>query len=227
MFALSTERILQYLVRLMVILLINPLHECAHAFSAYKLGDDTAKREGRLTLSPLAHLDLFGSFLLLFCGFGWAKPVPVNPRNFKNPRKGMMLTAIAGPLSNVAAALFAVIVYQLLNGQQYFYVEESMLHISNGTKGYAMWMLYEFITININLFVFNMIPVPPLDGSRVLTYILPRKAANWFIKNERYFYGVVMLLMLTGILSFPLIFLNQKIYQLLLLLTNWIPAVTI
>ncbi|HAJ97378.1 MAG TPA: site-2 protease family protein [Ruminococcus sp.] len=226
MFALSTEEKLQYLVRLMIILLINPLHECAHAYSAYKLGDDTAKNEGRLTLSPLAHLDFFGSLLLFFFGFGWAKPVPVNPRNFKEPSKGMMLTAIAGPLSNVAAALLAVIAYQLLNGQEYFGIHDGMIYMSPQTKGYAMWMIYEFIVININLFLFNMIPVPPLDGSRVMTYLLPQKAAFWFIKNERYFYGAVMLLMMTGILSYPLYFLNTKVYDLLLLVTSWIPAVT-
>lgn len=226
MFALSTEEKLQYLVRLMIILLINPLHECAHAYSAYKLGDDTAKNEGRLTLSPLAHLDFFGSLLLFFFGFGWAKPVPVNPRNFKDPSKGMMLTAIAGPLSNVLAGLLGMIAYQLLNGQEYFVIHDGMIYMSPETKGYAMWMIYEFIVININLFLFNMIPVPPLDGSRVMTYLLPPKAAFWFIKNERYFYGAVMLLMMTGILSYPLYFLNTKVYDLLLFVTSWIPAVT-
>nr|MDE5755258.1 site-2 protease family protein [Oscillospiraceae bacterium] len=110
----NTEKILEYFVRLMIILLINPLHECAHAWSAHKLGDDTAKHEGRMTLSPFAHIDPFGALLLLFCGFGWAKPVPVNARNFKNPRKGMMLTAIAGPISNLIAALLGMIAFQLL-----------------------------------------------------------------------------------------------------------------
>ena len=181
---------IQYLVRVMMILLINPLHECAHAWSAYKLGDDTAKKEGRMTLSPLAHIDPFGAILLLFCGFGWAKPVPVNPNNFKEPRKGMMLTAIAGPLSNLIAALLGMIAFQLC------YKYGSIETLTD--------MLYYFVIININLFVFNMIPVPPLDGSRVLTYFLPPKAAIWFMQNQRYFYGVVMLLMVTGILSTPM-----------------------
>jgi Zn-dependent protease len=172
----------------MMILLINPLHECAHAWSAYKLGDDTAKREGRMTLSPLAHIDLVGALLLVLCGFGWAKPVPVDPKKFKNPRRDMMLTAIAGPLSNFLAALAGMIGYQLYHGE---------------TETVKMMLSY-FIIVNLNLFVFNMIPVPPLDGSRVLTYLLPPKAAVWFMKNQRYFYGVVMLLMVTGILSVPL-----------------------
>ena len=163
---------------------------------------------------------------MLFCGFGWAKPVPVNPRNFKEPSKGMMLTAIAGPLSNVVAGLLGMVAYQLLNGKEYFVIQNGMIYLSQSTKGYAMWMLYEFVVININLFLFNMIPVPPLDGSRVLTYLLPPKSAIWFMKNQRYFYGVVMLFMVTGILSIPLSFLSGKVYDLFLILTNWIPAVT-
>ena len=197
---------IQYFVRVMMILLINPLHECAHAWSAYKLGDDTAKREGRMTLSPLAHIDLFGALLLLVCGFGWAKPVPVNPNNFKEPRKGMMLTAIAGPLSNLLAALAGMIAYRLFYGKL-----ESLTD-----------MLYYFVVININLFVFNMIPVPPLDGSRVLTYFLPPKAAVWFMVNQRYFYGVVMLLMVTGILSAPISWAVSWIVQGLYLITGFL-----
>ncbi|MBR4318675.1 MAG: site-2 protease family protein [Oscillospiraceae bacterium] len=197
---------IQYFVRVMMILLINPLHECAHAWSAYKLGDDTAKREGRMTLSPLAHIDLFGALLLLVCGFGWAKPVPVNPNNFKEPRKGMMLTAIAGPLSNLLAALAGMIAYRLSYGKL-----ESLTD-----------MLYYFVVININLFVFNMIPVPPLDGSRVLTYFLPPKAAVWFMVNQKYFYGVVMLLMVTGILSVPISWAVSWIVQGLYLITGFL-----
>lgn len=211
----NTEKILEYFVRLMIILLINPLHECAHAWSAHKLGDDTAKHEGRMTLSPFAHIDPFGALLLLFCGFGWAKPVPVNARNFKNPRKGMMLTAIAGPISNLIAALLGMIAFQLLG---------SAIH-----EGYQLsnagWILFYFIVINVNLCVFNMLPVPPLDGSRLMTYLLPTKAAFWFIKNERIFYGVVMLLMVTGILGVPLSFLSDLVLRGLSFLTSWIPAI--
>ena len=212
---LNTEKILEYFVRLMIILLINPLHECAHAWSAYKLGDDTAKRKGRMTLSPFAHIDPFGALLLLFCGFGWAKPVPVNARNFKNPRKGMMLTAIAGPISNLIAALVGMIVFQILG---------SLMYEGYSFSGIGMIVFY-FIVINVNLCVFNMLPVPPLDGSRLMTYLLPPKAAFWFIKNERFFYGIVMLLMITGILSIPLSFLSDLVLSGLSFLTSWIPAV--
>ncbi|MDE6730611.1 MAG: site-2 protease family protein, partial [Oscillospiraceae bacterium] len=199
-----------YFIRLMIILLINPLHECAHAWSAHKLGDDTAKQKGRMTLSPFAHIDPFGALLLLFCGFGWAKPVPVNARNFKNPRKGMMLTAIAGPISNLIAALVGMIIFRILGTLMY--------------ENYYFIVFY-FIMININLCVFNMLPVPPLDGSRLMTYLLPPKAAFWFIKNERFFYGIVMLLMVTGILSMPLEFLSNLVLKGLFFLTSWIPAI--
>ena len=159
-----------------------------------------------MTLSPLAHIDLFGCLLLLLCGFGWAKPVPVNPNNFKNPRKGMMLTAIAGPLSNLFAAFAGMIAFRLYHGNV-----EALYDV-----------LTYFIIININLCVFNMIPVPPLDGSRVLTYFLPPNAAVWFMRNQRYFYGVVMLLMITGILSIPLSYVVNWIYRLFILMTNFL-----
>ncbi|MBR1555932.1 MAG: site-2 protease family protein [Oscillospiraceae bacterium] len=194
----------------MIVLLINPLHECAHAWSAHKLGDDTAKQAGRMTLSPLAHVDPWGALLLLFCGFGWAKPVPVNPNNFQNPRKGMMLTAIAGPLSNLLAALAGMIALQCYSGDM-----ETVKYI-----------LYYFVIININLCVFNMIPVPPLDGSRVLTYLLPPNAAIWLMKNQRYFYGIVMLLMVTGLLSVPLSYVVSWIYKLLYYMTKFLAVIT-
>ncbi len=190
----------------MIILLINPLHECAHAWSAHKLGDDTAKLEGRMTLSPLAHIDPFGGLLLLLFGFGWAKPVPVNPNNFENPRKGMMLTAIAGPLSNLIAAFAGMIALRLYSG--------NIEALSDA--------LFYFVIININLCVFNMIPVPPLDGSRVLTYFLPPNAAIWFMRNQRYFYAVVMLLMVTNILTVPLSYAVSGVYRLLVLATSFL-----
>ncbi len=209
---LSTERVLRFFVCLMVVLLINPLHECAHALVAYKLGDNTAKERGRLTLSPLAHIDPLGALLLLFCGFGWAKPVPVNPMNFKNRRLGMMLTAIAGPVSNLLAALVGVVIMQLcafsLYRNEYLYVA-----------------VFYFVIVNINLALFNLIPVPPLDGSRILTYFLPPRAELWLMRNQAVFYGLMMILLMTGILSGPLSVLVELIAKGMLFITDWIPAV--
>ena len=106
--------IMYILSTLLTIFLVLPLHECAHGFVAHKLGDDTAKREGRLTLNPLAHIDYMGSLLMLLVGFGWAKPVPVNPRNFKNPKVGMAITALAGPVSNLLAAVIFGLCYNTI-----------------------------------------------------------------------------------------------------------------
>lgn len=217
---LSTQSMLTYLVRLMVILLINPLHEYAHAWTAYKLGDDTAEKHGRMTLSPLAHIDGIGALLLLFFGFGWAKPVPVTPSRFKKPRLGMMLTAVAGPLSNLLAALAGVAAYQLCDGTKYSYFTND-----NATMYYVIWMLSIFVSVNLNLFLFNLIPVPPLDGSRILTYFLPPRAALWLMHNQRVFYGIMMILLFVGVLDWPLMFLNECLQSMLLYITDWIPAV--
>lgn len=219
---LNTEALLPYLVRLMIILLINPLHECAHALAAYKLGDNTARDRGRLTLDPISHIDPIGALLLLFFGFGWAKPVPVNPNNFKNKSRDMMLTAIAGPASNLAAALIGILLLQLFG----FYDNGGfMISGLSTTMTYVFWIIYYFISINLNLCIFNMIPVPPLDGSRVLSYLLPPKGALFLMRNQRYFYGIVMLLMMTGILTTPLVLLNRLIFNGLLFVTDCIPAV--
>ncbi|MBR7037907.1 MAG: site-2 protease family protein [Oscillospiraceae bacterium] len=224
-FNISTDTLLTYLVRLMIILLINPLHECAHAYTAHKLGDDTARDRGRLTLDPIAHIDIMGAGLLFFFGFGWAKPVPVDPRNFKDRRLGMMLTAIAGPLSNLIAAFLGIIAYRLIGASQFIDYASGYILRDGETMYYVAWMLYVFVVINLNLCLFNLVPVPPLDGSRVLGYFLPPRAELWLMRNQRVFYGIMMLLMITGILSLPLSFLNHWIMQGMLVVTKWIPAV--
>lgn len=220
MFDLSTADLLEYFVKLMIIFLISPLHECAHAWAANQLGDYTAKYKGRMTLSPFAHIDVIGALMIFFFGFGWAKPVPVNPLHFKKPSQGMMLTALAGPASNLVAAFIGMIAWQLCNGEAHV----TMMYFSPNTMSYVMWMLYCFISININLAVFNMIPVPPLDGSRVLNYFLPHKAQYWLAKNEQLCYYGVLILMATGILSVPLSFLNSLVFRGMEFVTGWIPA---
>ena len=136
---------------IIIILITLSIHECSHALIAYWLGDNTAKNQGRLTLNPLAHLDPIGSLIFLVLGIGWGKPVPVNPSNFLNPRKGQALVALAGPLSNIVLA--------------------SLLHLLSQTLGInSNFLLIDF---NILLAAFNLIPLPPLDGSKILGLILP------------------------------------------------------
>lgn len=225
--AFNPQLVLLFLSRMMIIFLINPLHEFAHAWTAHKLGDDTAKNEGRLTISPLAHLDGLGALMLMLVGFGWAKPVPVSPSKFKHPSLGMMITALAGPFTNLLAAFLGMVAFRLCGGMDYLAGDITAISMfdGDGTAYYASYMLYWFIVINLNLFVFNMIPVPPLDGSRVLTFFLPPNAALWMLRNQRIFYGIMMLLLFTGILSWPLSMLNNLIFAGLVYITEFIPAV--
>ena len=203
---LTPELLLPYLVRLMVIFLVSPLHECAHAFAAHKLGDDTAKNAGRLTIDPLSHIDPFGALFLLIFGYGWAKPVPVNPANFKHKNLDMLIVAVAGPLTNLLAAFLAMIAFQMCGGFEGGFSARSVFYVfpTGTSESYFFYMLYEFININVILFIFNMIPVPPLDGSRVLNYFLPPKAAVWYLKYSRVFYGIMFFLLMFGILSMPI-----------------------
>ena len=194
---------------LMIIFLINPIHEYAHGFVAYKLGDRTAKNMDRLTLNPMAHLDYMGAITMLLVGFGWAKPVPVNSSNFKNPRFGMFLTALAGPVSNLIAALLGGLIYNTINtvlvknGTLIYY--SGSLYISKGADlgflEFVFMFLQFFILINISLAVFNLVPIPPLDGSKILMSFLPPKAIFTIQRYEMYISIALIVLVMTGGLS--------------------------
>ncbi len=175
-----------------VILFSLTIHEYSHAYIANKLGDDTAKRLGRLTLNPLKHLDPIGTILLLLVHFGWAKPVPVDPRNFKDPKKDMLYVAIAGPISNIITAIISgillkFIVFNLASAGAFGAYTVPLIQ-------FLVWMIF----IGVVLAVFNMLPIPPLDGSRVLYGLLPDHLANSIKKIETYGILIVFGIILFG-----------------------------
>jgi len=153
------------------------LHEFSHAYVAHRLGDDTAAKLGRLTLNPLKHLDFFGSLMLVFAGFGWAKPVPVDARNFRSPRSDMLWVSLAGPFSNLLLALTVGTILQM-------FFSGSL--DGDGTQSVLMTLLVYTVWINVILAIFNVIPVPPLDGSRIIEYFIPRRFYIQYILFQRF-----------------------------------------
>lgn len=193
--------IIYILSTLAVIFLTLPVHEFAHGYAAVKLGDDTPRWQGRLTLNPFAHIDYFGALCILFFGFGWAKPVQVNQRNFRNPKRDMALTAFAGPLSNIIVALIALLVYNIC---QFLFLNILELNLI----WFVAIFFYYIASINVSLAVFNLIPIPPLDGSRLLSALLPYKQYYMLMRYERYIYFGLLALLWFGVLDAPLAFLS-------------------
>ncbi len=212
---------------LMIIFLINPIHECAHGLAAYKLGDRTAKNMGRLTLNPLAHLDYMGAIIMLIIGFGWAKPVPVNFNNFKKPRLGMFITALAGPLSNLLAAVLGGLIVNTINtvmvkNGNYIYYDGELyykLGYDPGFMKYVLMFLMFFIMINICLAVFNLLPIPPLDGSKILMSFLPNRIIYKISGYEMYISIALFVIVVSGAAANLLYPVQEWLYDGILKLT--------
>ncbi len=190
---------------LVVLLVATPVHECAHGWMAKLLGDDTAENSGRLTLNPIQHLDPLGTICMLLFGIGWGKPVPVNPSRCRKVKgkTAMALTALAGPVSNVLLALVFMIIYKVV-----FYTCGTVNNIS-----YFLAALIFIIDINLYLAVFNLIPIPPFDGSRIMLAFLPTKLYFSIMKYERIIMVAIMLLLWSGILSIPLQIISNWIFN--------------
>ncbi|AIG26160.1 site-2 protease family protein [Brevibacillus sp. 7WMA2] len=192
--------------RVIAFVIAFSMHEWAHAFIAYRLGDNTAKNEGRLTLNPIPHLDPFGLLMILFGPFGWARPVPFNPYNFRgNKRLGIVYVAAAGPFINLVLAFFFSFLWFYI--QTPFWVDLMASWPAKGIEAVSLTLQY-CIVINCAMLVFNMLPIAPLDGSKILRYILPQKCSGFFDKLDLYGPWLLLLIVflppLRGLLSVPL-----------------------
>ncbi|MBR5437591.1 MAG: site-2 protease family protein [Clostridia bacterium] len=202
---LSFDLIINLMVRVFIIFCVLPIHEFAHAFVAHKLGDDTARLSGRMTTNPLAHIDPIGALMIILAGFGYAKAVPVNIRNFKNRKLYMAITAFAGPVSNIIMALLFMFGAML--------VQYKAAVVSGSFVYYIVVFLVTAAQINISLAVFNLLPIPPLDGSRIFSLIIPNKYYYAIMQYERYIIYGVLALVFFGVLDGPINFLSGLLFD--------------
>lgn len=203
------DLITRMLAILAITFLVLPFHEFAHAWVAHKLGDDTAKNLGRLTLNPLVHFSTWGAVCLLLFDFGWAKPAPVDIRNLNKPRRDMALIALAGPLSNILAAMFGGFLLNFV----------PLIKLGSLISGISMFIFY-YISINISLAVFNLIPLAPLDGFKILEAFIPQRFLIKYYKNLHTITWVLILLLFLGFFNFPMAFLERTLYNFVIKITH-------
>lgn len=190
----SKEGLISFLYTLPALLFCLSVHEFAHAYTAYKLGDRTQKAMGRLTLNPFSHIDIAGFICIALFGFGWGKPVMIDDRNFKNKAAGNALTAFAGPCSNIIMAILFTIILKIL------LITGVILPTINSVVGSIILnMLILTIQFNVVFAIFNLIPIPPFDGSRILYFFLPAKGREYMYKIEQYSFIIVLVILVTGI----------------------------
>jgi Zn-dependent protease len=212
--------VLSFFAVAVIIFLVFPIHECAHGFMAKFLGDDTAERAGRLTLNPLAHIDWMGALFMLFVPIGWAKPVPVDPRRCTKvkPKTAMALTALAGPMANIVLAYIAIIVAKIV------YI--GAFNAGGNVVMEYIAIAFEYIAVlDVYLAVFNLLPIPPLDGSKIMFFFLSPRMARNIMRHQQVISIVFMLLLFSGLLSGVLSVLSDGIITALNFLTGYIDAI--
>ena len=215
----SRDAVISLLLFIPTILISLTVHEYCHGYAAYKCGDNTAQWNGRLTLNPVKHLDPIGTIMMLLFGFGYARPVPINPRNFNNYKRDLCIVSLAGPLSNVFLALIGLLLHygvlQIIALQS----AQTFVTVLNSNM-FMMWQIFitSFISANASLAVFNLLPIPPLDGSRIVSSFLPAKLAYYYNKYENYIMLAVLALLYLNILDGVIYWLRGGLITFL----NWL-----
>lgn len=207
---MDTNTIIRLLLMVPIAIISLSVHESAHGYVSYKLGDPTARNLGRITMNPLKHFDILGFICMVLFGVGWAKPVPINPRYYKNPRVGMAISAAAGPISNLILGFIGVVGYE----SSYLWLVNTHMQ---GPFYYVAYIVslffYLFAIRNIGLAIFNLIPVPPFDGSRILYVFLPPKYYFGIMKYEQFIMIGMMVLFYIGVFDTPLLVLTKGLYN--------------
>ena len=208
-----TEYIIRLILKLPIVMLALSLHETAHGYVALKLGDPTAQNYGRLTLNPAKHFDPIGFLCMVLFGFGWAKPVPINARYFKNPKRGMALSAAAGPISNLLLALIFAILWRIeLEIAPEYFTDRFLYNLFYWTQEF----LVVGVTLNVGFAVFNLIPIPPFDGSRIFLVLLPQHLYFKIMRYEKQLYVILMVALVLGVLDAPLAAVSKFFINLIL-----------